>query len=440
MDARRLPILFLLFLAGYSFSADISVRPLPVLSLTLNGTIDPITARYVDRGINRAKEDGAQLIVINLDTPGGLEVSMNQIVQAILASPIPVTVFVFPRGARAASAGVFIAMAAHISAMAPGTHIGAAHPVAGGGSDIEGTEGQKVENDATALLRSLAQMRGRSAVWAEEAVRQSVSLTDSEAISKKVVDMAAPDLQGLLSILDGRKVKMPSGGSVLSTAGAPVAKFDMNIIERFLGFLVNPDISYIFFVLGILGIIFEFSSPGIGAPGIAGGIAVLLALVGFGSLPTNLGGIAFIVLAVILFIIDIKVPSHGIWTAGGIASFVLGSFLLFPPWRAPTFPSAPEMRVSPITIAVMTALMTLFFVFIVTKGIAAQRKRISFGSEMLPGTVGEAVSTLDPAGQVHVGGEVWGARAEGGAIQKGETVEIVGRKGLELTVRRKVAP
>jgi membrane-bound serine protease (ClpP class) len=237
--------------------------------------------------------------------------------------------------------------------------------------------------------------------------------------------------------VNGRTVKTAAGERVLHTSGAPVQRFDMGVIDRFLTILVNPNLAYILMVVGIFGIIFELSAPGIGAPGIAGGIAILLSMVGFGSLPTNIGGVIFIVLAVVLFIVDIKVPSHGIWTAGGIVSFVLGSLLLFPPWRPPAFPSAPEIRISPVTIVVMTSLTSLFFIFVISKGIAAHARRVSFGSETLSGAQGEAVTDLDTEGTIRVAGEVWSASSAEGRIGKGEAVVVTGRDGLRLTVRRK---
>ena len=418
-------------------AAPVSVFPdVPIVTvLSLSGPVDPISARYVERGLDRAGREGARLVVIELDTPGGLESSMNRIVEKILASPVPVAVYVAPRGARAASAGVFIAMAAHVAAMAPGTHIGAAHPVGAGGAEISGPMGEKVLNDMTARLRALSEMRGRSAAWPEEAVRDSVSLTDTEAVARRVVDMKAGSLEELLSAIDGRTVETAKETLVLRTGGAVVRRRPMNVVERFLDLLVNPDIAYILLVIGIFGIVFELSAPGIGAPGIAGGIALLLSIVSFGSLPTNFGGILFIALGVVLFIVDIKAPTHGLLTAGGIAAFLIGSLLLFPPWRPPSLPPTPLLRVSPVTIAVSTALVALFFTFVVSKGLRAQVRRIVFGVETLVGAKGTALTDIDPKGQVRASGEVWSARSAGGAIRAGEEVEVVGREGLHLLVR-----
>jgi membrane-bound serine protease (ClpP class) len=407
-----------------------------VTVLTLEGPIDPISARYVQRGLEQAARDGAALAVIEMDTPGGLALSMDQIVAKMLASPVPVAVYVWPQGARAASAGVFISMAAQIAAMAPGTHIGAAHPVTSGGGDIQGTMGEKVLNDTLAKLKSLAQLRRRNVAWAEQAVRRSISLTDSEAVARGVVDFTAKDLDDLLLQADGRTVDTPRGTMVLHTAGAVERPFATSFIDRFLGFLVNPDIAYVLLIIGVFGIIFELSHPGLVAPGIAGGIALLLSFISFGSLPTNMGGILFIVLAIVLFILDIKLPTHGILTAGGIASFVLGSFLLFPPWRMPRLPTAPVVRVDPVLIGLMTAMVAAFFLFIVSKGLLAQRRRPSFGTESLPGARGVAITEIAPVGQVHSMGEQWSARSVEGPIHVGENVEVVGREGLRLLVRR----
>jgi membrane-bound serine protease (ClpP class) len=441
MKPRRL--LIALLLAAASAAAFAQNRVVTVL--TLPGSIDPITARYVQRGLDRARREGAELAVIELDTPGGLSVSMDQIVERILSSPVPVAVYVWPQGARAASAGVFIAMAAQVAAMAPGTHIGAAHPVDSGGADIAGAMGQKVLNDAAAKLKSLAELRGRNPAWADEAVRRSVSLTETEAVARRVVDLATPSLGTFLAAVDGRGVQTTAGRLVLHTAGAEVRRVPMSIIDRILGFLVNPDLAYILMVIGIFGVIFELSSPGAIAPGIAGALALLLAFISFGSLPTNIGGVVFIVLAVVLFIVDIKAPTHGILTAAGVVAFVLGSLLLFPPWRAavptgapgsPGLPSAALWRISPITIAVMTVLVAAFFTLVLGKGIGAQARKVVFGLESVIGGTAIVVNDLAPEGLVRMAGEQWSARSAESDIRSGERVEVVGRDGLWLIVRR----
>lgn len=415
--------------------------------LTVSGPIDPISARYVTRALDRAARDGSTLVVIELDTPGGLGSSMDDIVARIIASPVPVAVYVSPPGARAASAGVFIAMAAHVAAMAPGTHIGAAHPVGPNGGDIPGAMGEKVLNDAVAKLKALADLRGRPAAWADDAVRRSSSITDTEAVSRGVVDLQASSLGDLLAKVDGRTVRTQEGPVQLRTSGIEVRRVGPTFIDAILAFLVNPNLAYILLTIGIFGVIFELTSPGAIAPGVAGAISLLLAFVGFGNLPTNIGGIVFIVLAVVLFIVDIKTPTHGILTAGGVVAFVLGSLLLFPPWRGavprrlpagavPGLAPSP-VGISPAVIVVMTVLVTAFFIFVLGKGILAQARRISFGTEALAGSVGTVVTGLSPDGQVLLAGEQWSARSVEGPLGPGVKVEVVGREGLSLLVRRK---
>jgi membrane-bound serine protease (ClpP class) len=434
------PLLVAFFLLCFAMSAASQGRLAEIL--TVAGPIDPISARYVLRGLDRARREGADIAVIELDTPGGLGTSMDQIVEKILASPVPVAVYVTPSGARAASAGVFIAMAAHVAAMAPGTHIGAAHPVGSNGADIPGVMGEKILNDTLAKLRSLAVLRNRPADWADDAVRRSLSLTDSEAVTRHVADLTVSSIGELLARVDGRSVRTPAGEVVLRTSGAEVRRFRMTFMDWILAFLVNPDIAYILLVIGMFGVIFELSSPGAVAPGVAGGIALLLAFIAFGNLPTNIGGIVFIGLAIGLFLIDIKAPTHGILTAGGVVAFVLGSFLLFPPWRAPAAGPAPGWTpsaaggVSLPAIIVMTILVAAFFTLVLGKGIGAQSRKISFGAEALVGGTGRAVTDLAPDGLVLMGGEQWSARSVEGGVGSGERVEIVGRDGLRLLVRR----
>jgi len=415
--------------------------------LTVSGPIDPISARYVMRGLDRAAREGATLVVIELDTPGGLGSSMDDMVARILASPVPVAVYVAPPGARAASAGVFIAMAAHVAAMAPGTHIGAAHPVGSGASDIPGAMGEKILNDSVAKLRALANLRGRPAAWADEAVRRSASITEAEAVSRGVVDLSAPSLGDLLAKLDGRTVRTQDGTVKLLTSGAEVRRIRPTFIDAILAFLVNPDLAYILLTIGIFGVIFELTSPGAIAPGVVGAIALLMAFIGFGNLPTNIGGIVFIALAIVLFIVDIKTPTHGFLTAGGVVAFALGSLLLFPPWRGgaaknlpvPAVPglAPPSVGISLVVIVVMTVLVAAFFIFVLGKGILAQARRVSFGVEGLEGGVGTVVTACAPEGLVNLGGEQWSARSVEGPLAPGEAAEVVGRDGLRLLVRRK---
>ena len=436
---------FLLFIFCSAMTAGAQGRAAVVL--TVSGPIDPISARYVARGLDRAARESATIVVIELDTPGGLGSSMDDIVARILASPVPVAVYVSPPGARAASAGVFIAMAAHVAAMAPGTHIGAAHPVSSSGSDIPGAMGDKILNDSVAKLKALADLRGRPPGWADDAVRRSLSITEAEAASRGVVDLRAPSLGDLLLKLDGRTVRTQEGAVTLHTSGAEVRRVRPTFIDAVLAFLVNPDIAYILLVIGIFGVIFELTSPGAVAPGVVGAIALLLAFIGFGNLPTNIGGIVFIVLAVVLFIVDIKTPTHGFLTAGGVVAFALGSLLLFPPWRGgaaknlpvPAVPglAPPSVGISVVVIVVMTVLVVAFFTFVLGKGIRAQARRISFGTEALEGAVGTVVTGLAPEGVVLLGGEQWSARSVEGPVGSGEAVEVVGRDGLRLLVRRK---
>ena len=437
MKPARLGSVFLfIFLTASAFSQD---RTAAVL--TLDGAIDPVSARYLLRGLDRAQRDGDKLVVIQMDTPGGLGSSMDQIVQGILASKVPVVVYVSPEGARAASAGVFVAMAASVTAMAPGTHIGAAHPVDAAGGDIPGVMGEKVLNDAVAQLTSLDQLRDRDPAWPDEAVRRSQSITADQAVKDRVADLQAASLPELLTALDGRVVPTAQGAVTLHTTGIEVRRAPMTIVDRFLGILINPDLAYILLVIGIFGIIFELSFPGMVAPGVAGGLALLLAFLSFGNLPTNVGGLLFIVLAIVLFIVDLKAPTHGVLTGGGVVAFVLGSLLLFPPWRTPTLPTLPVVHVSPVVIAVMTFLVVLFFAVVLAQGVRAQERQVSFGEETIVGMVGRAASDLGPDGYVQAGGEQWSARsAEEGVIRTGEQVEVVGREGLKLVVRRGPIP
>ena len=409
-----------------------------VAVLKFNGTIDPISARFVIRGLAVAEREGAALAVIQLDTPGGVLESMKQIVEAMLASKIPVAVFVAPAGARAASAGVFVTLAAQIAAMAPGTNIGAAHPVTGSGGDIGGSEGEKIVNDAVAKIRALADLRERNASWAEEAVRKSVSLTVDQAIAQHVVDLKASDVPALLAAVNGRSVSVPGGTVLLRTEGLPIKTYEMNFMQSLLSFFVDPSIAYILFLVGIIGLVFEFHAPGVGVPGVLGGIALLISLISFGALSVNLGGVLIIALSVLFFLLDIKAPTHGILTAGGIIAFLIGSFLLFPPWRPTSLPGWPKGGLSPLLIASLTLVLTASFAAIVSFGVRAQGRRITAGSEALIGRFGTALSILAPAGLVRLDNEEWSATSVGEDVAPGEEVQVIGVEGVHLVVMKKL--
>ncbi|MBI4758240.1 MAG: nodulation protein NfeD [Chloroflexi bacterium] len=405
-----------------------------VTLLTVKGAIDPLIGQYVGRGIDHAASDGSACVVIQLDTPGGNVTSMRNVVQRILLSPVPVIVYVAPYGARAGSAGVFITYAAHVAAMAPTTNIGAAHPVGGGGEDIPATLSDKITNDASAYIRSIAERRGRNATWAEEAVRKSVSITEREALEAKVIDLIANDLNELLEKVDGRRVNTAVGDVVLKTKGLPAREFPMSLPEGFLHVLIDPNIAYLLFTVGIWAIVAEFYNPGSLLPGITGVICLILAFVAFESLPINWGGVALVVLAVVLFIVDVKAPTHGVLTAGGVISFILGSLLLFSPF-SPTTPLVPRVYVNPWIVFGMAGLFTVFFLFAVSAGIRAQRVKLSMGPQALVGRTGVATSEINPVGTVQVASESWTAIADD-YIESGAPVQVVDMEGVRLRVRK----
>jgi membrane-bound serine protease (ClpP class) len=437
-----LALLLVLPLAGAAAAAAPAGTPVsapaPVVDVVrLDGIIGPATARYVLRGLRQASQDGAAALVIELDTPGGLMTSMDQIAKAFLASPTPTIVYVWPSGARAASAGVFITYAADVAAMAPTTHLGAAHPVnvepGGAGSTPEGkTMIAKVTNDAVAEIRGFAATRGRNADWAERAVRESVSITDDEALRLHVVDLIAPTPEALLAAVDGRVVHTPAGAVRLHTRGARLVDIPMDVTERLLLLLSDPNVGFILMTMAIYGIIFELSNPGSVFPGVIGGLALIMALASFAVIEVNLAGLLLIGFAVLLFIADIKVPSHGILTAGGLASFILGALLL-------TERQAPFLRISLTLILTMAALTAAFFAFAVGAGIRAQKLRVHTGREGLVGATGVARSDIGPSGTVFVQGELWSAESADGTIPAGRRVRVTEVRGLHLVVHEEGA-
>ena len=401
----------------------------PVSIIELDGAITPITDRLLTTAVERAQADGSQALVVQLNTPGGLERSMRTMAQTILNAGIPVIVYVAPTGARAASAGVFITMAAHVAAMAPATNIGAAHPVTAGGGDMGKEMSKKVANDAAAFARSLAAERGRNVEWAEKAVRSSVSVTEREAVKLKVVDLVADNLQDLLAKIDGRVVKTTRGMVTLQTRDAPIKRIEIRFRDRFLALITDPNIAYILMMVGMLGIFFELQNPGVVLPGVIGGISLILAFFAFQSLPINWAGVLLILFGIALLIAEIKIASHGVLTIGGVISMVLGSFMLY---------DAPEVgfRVSWAVIIPTVGATAGLFVWAVSAGVRAMRRPQVTGAQGMVGRLAVARGELGPEGQVNVDGEIWRAVAEGGAIPAGEKVRVTAVDGLTLRVSR----
>jgi len=396
--------------------------------VTYDGVINPVAAEFLTKAIAIATEDRAEALIIQLDTPGGLDTSMRIIIKEISASAIPIVLYVSPPGARAASAGVFITLASHIAAMAPGTNIGAAHPVAMGGGEMDKEMKKKVENDAAAYIKSITEKRGRNVSWAEDAVRKSVSITEKDAVKLKVVDLIAENLPALLKAIDGRTVETAKGKVTLATKNATIKTIPMSFRFKVLNTLSDPNIAYILMLLGIYGLIFELSNPGSILPGIVGGISLILAFYAFQTLPINYAGFLLILLAVILFIAEIKVPSYGLLTVGGVISMVLGSLMLITT-------DVPGLQISMFVI-LPTALLTAgFFVLVVGMAWRAHQKKPVTGVEALIGMAGIAKTEIDPRGSVLLQGELWEALSNE-PIKKGEPVIVRGLDGLTLLVKR----
>jgi membrane-bound serine protease (ClpP class) len=425
---RRLLLLTCLVWVGFALAQKPADVP-PVIVMRMEGVIAPPNAEYFSRTLRLARERGAQLLVVELDTPGGLMTSMEEIVKAILASDIPVAVYVSPGGAKAGSAGTFITVAAHIAAMAPGTSIGAATPVSATGEDVPRAMEKKVTNYAASYIRSLAEQRGRNADWAELAVREGAAISEKRALEKRVIDLVAPNLNTLLQQIDGRTVKLPQRTVVLKTREAPVQRSEMVFRERLLQVLVNPNVLAILGVLALYGLIAEIQNPGAVFPGVIGVISLLLMLYGFSVLPVSWAGIALLVLAVVLFIADAFAPSHGLLTLGGAISMLLGLLMLF---ETPD----PALRVSWVVALTLTALTSFFFLFIVAAGIRAQQARRVTGMEAMKGAVAVARTDIAPRGKIFYDGAYWNAVTAGESIKAGERVVIEKMEGLTAIVRK----
>ena len=421
----------LLIIASLSLiTARAAVPAIEVLQI--KGIVNPIMADYIERGIRQAEENNAIALIIQLDTPGGLDTSMRDIVQDIVAARVPVVVYVSPSGGRAASAGVFITVAAHVAAMAPNTAIGAAHPVSigqEGAQQIPEDMAEKVVNDAAAYIRSIAESHGRNMDWAEKAVRQSVSATEREALDLKVIDMVAPDLNTLIAQLDGHKVTMLGGAVVtLNTQGAAVNPNPMTGTERFLFAISDPNIAYLLLSIATLGIMAELSNPGLIFPGVIGAISLLMAFFSLGVLPVNYAGIGLILLAFGLLIAEVF-TGIGILAAGGLIALVLGSSILFK--------GGELFRVNPWLIATITIIIGSFFIFLISRVIKSQRSQATTGWEELIGKPAVVSLALAPEGMVLFRGERWKAVSEEGAVKQGEEVIIKKIENLKLFVTRK---
>jgi membrane-bound serine protease (ClpP class) len=425
MKKGILPALSLVFIAALVSSVH-SVANNKVLVIKVSGVINPVSAEFIGRSLAEANEQRDDALVIELDTPGGLDTSMRSIVKGIIGSLTPVIVYVAPSGARAASAGVFITLAADVAAMAPGTNIGAAHPVTTGGK-LSKTMEKKVVNDAAAYIKSLAERNGRNAQWAEEAVRKSVSLAAGDALKEHVVDIVSPDLNSLLKSVNGWRVKTGKGEVVLKTADAAVVRKEMGWRYKILAFISDPSVAYILMLLGFYGLFFEFTNPGSIFPGVSGAIFLILAFYSFQTLPVNYAGLLLIILGLVLFILEIKIVSHGILTIGGIISMVLGSLMLF---ESP----APFFRLSLYLILPAVIFTALFFTVTFRLAYRAFRSRPITGREGLVGMEGMAKTDVTrESGMVSVQGELWSSYSDD-FIGKGEKVIVQSVSGLKLKV------
>ncbi|HKN86725.1 MAG TPA: nodulation protein NfeD [Nitrospiraceae bacterium] len=426
----RLPyFLFLSLVLGWTapFLTQAVQTATPVVVATYEGVINPVAAEYLHDAMAFAEAEHAQAVILRLDTPGGLDTSMRLMIKDITGSTIPVVVYVAPSGGRAASAGVFLTIAAHVAAMAPGTNIGAAHPVAMGGGEMDKTMKEKVENDSVAYIKSIAEQRGRNVAWAEDAVRKSVSVTEKEALTLKIIDLIADDLSALLKKLDGRKVPMGQASAVLHTKDVEIVEFALGWRLELLKALSDPNIAYLLMTLGTIGLLAELYNPGAILPGIVGAISLILGFYALQSLPINYAGVLLLLLGIVLFVLEATVTSYGLLAIGGILAMLLGSLMLIKT-------DEPFLQISWAVIIPVIGLAALVTFAIVSMGVRAMRRRPVTGREGMVGLVGVAKTTLAPKGQVAVRGELWEAMSEE-PIESGAAVEVTAIEGLKLRVK-----
>jgi membrane-bound serine protease (ClpP class) len=415
------------------FAAAVALLPVSVAASTphieqadLNGDINNIMSAYIQTAVNRAEADHADALLVVMNTPGGISTSMDEIVTSLLNSSVPTIVYVYPSGARAASAGLFVAQAADVLAMAPGTNIGSAHPIQATGQDLSGDLGAKVLNDAVTRVRNLASMHGRNADWAEQAVRNSVNINAEQAVQLHVADLEANDIPSLLNQIDGRSVPRTNGTLVIHSANAVNDDNPMPFWQVFLNALIDPTIAALLIIVAGYGIITELSNPGLILPGVVGGLAAVLAIISLANLPVNIAGVLLMVLAIILFLADLKAPTHGFLSVGGVFALVLGMAFLIN-----TGPIGLGVN---IFVSIATAVLTLvFFIFFINKVWAARRQPALSGADTMVGAFGEAREDIAPEGLVFVAGALWKAKAAE-PIHAGSAVRVIGRQGLELQV------
>ena len=420
-----LAALILLFI-----SAALSAEARDVYVAKVQGVISPATAGFISESIAKSEEKGAEALVILLDTPGGLDTSMREIVKNIMTSRVPVIVYVSPSGARAASAGCVILLSAHIAAMAPGTNVGAAHPVSLGKEGTDKVMMQKVLKDAEAYVRSIAKQRGRNEEWAAKAVTESASVQASDALKMKVIDVVAGNVDELLQDIDGKTVETKNGKVTLKLKGAKRVDLEIPFKYKFLGFISDPNVAYILMMIGIYGILFEIYNPGAIFPGVVGGIALILALYSFQAIPISFAGVFLILLGIIFFILELKIVSHGVLGVAGIISIVIGSIMLI------DLPSGGILSISWKSIMAVAALSALFVFGVLSYAIKAQLSKVKTGREGISGEEGTARTDVFEAGRVFLHGELWNATSEE-PIKAGEKVVVTEVKGLTLKVRRK---
>jgi len=399
--------------------------------ITIDGAINPASADFIHTSIQKATEEGAECLVIRLNTPGGLLQSTRDIVTDLLTSRLPVVIYVSPAGAQSASAGAFVTLAAHIAAMAPGTNIGAAHPVGMQGSEKDSIMNEKATNDAAAFIRTISEKRQRNVGWAEDAVRKSTSITETEALKDSVIDLIAGSVEELLQKIDGRTIDVNGTPRTLKTANAAVDMIEMGWRYRFLNILSDPNFAYIFFLLGLYGLLFELYNPGSILPGVVGVISLVLAFYSLHTLPINYAGVALILFGILLFVLEIKITSYGLLSVGGAVSLLLGSIMLVNSESSLEFVSISWGVIIPAVLFTI-----LFFLFAIGMGVRAQRRKPVTGVEGLVGETGEAMTDLSPEGRVRVHGEIWTAKSAEGDIRAGTRVRVQRVENLLITVTK----